>query len=634
MYVNPDTTIYILKNIPLNKSYENTVYYKDAETQANAFMAYRKFTLNNYSYQRTQLGTLRVQLKYEQLYDCDYLMFKNTSFENKWFYAFITGVAYISNEVSEIYYELDVMQTWCYDYSFNPSYVERRHSQTDKLYENNVPEGLDIGPVYHAIKRSDYAINANGGMFYCILATEMPDGNQPAGWIWESGSINDIYTGLLFGHTVQRGQFSVVQTIIDQYNNSGKADAVVAFYQSDAAGAVSQTNYDFAKGQSSGYKPVNNKCHCYPYEKISVTNNRGISRDFRPEYFTWTTNNTTRFTKFSVSFPEAQSKLEATNYNDGNTQADNAINYGSMPTCSFASDTFKVWWAQNRNNYLAALNSIGRTYDTNMAIAQNNYQMASRSANASAMMSTNSANTSLANATALNNTALTNAQRSTNMGIASGVAGAIGNAAGLNVGGAVNSLLGIANTGVNYINTQDTIAAQQNAANASAGTALANTGIALSAALKNASTSQASASLSALTAKQNATAQLMAKKQDIENLPDTAKGNATCGDILNLGSGEAEFSVIQSCITDEYMRKVDMYFQTYGYAQNTMIRGEALDSRIIRKHFTYLKTVGCSIKGNLNSNDQIAIQSIYDNGIETWDTLENVGNFTISNGTL
>ena len=38
MYIQPSTEIHILQNIPLNKSYEHTVFYKDAETQATEFL--------------------------------------------------------------------------------------------------------------------------------------------------------------------------------------------------------------------------------------------------------------------------------------------------------------------------------------------------------------------------------------------------------------------------------------------------------------------------------------------------------------------------------------------------------------------------------------------------------------------
>ena len=69
MYVEPNTQIHILQGVPLSKSYEHTVRYKNATEQYNGFIAYKKHTLNNYSYQRVGLGTLRVQLPYSQVYN-------------------------------------------------------------------------------------------------------------------------------------------------------------------------------------------------------------------------------------------------------------------------------------------------------------------------------------------------------------------------------------------------------------------------------------------------------------------------------------------------------------------------------------------------------------------------------------
>ena len=136
MVVSPDTDIKILRGVPLSKSYEHTVYYPNATEQENAFSAYTAHTLTNYSYQRAGLGTIRVNLPYSKVYNCNYLMFRNTSYENKMFYAFITGASYVSESVSEIYYDIDVLQTFCYDYEFLTSFVERYHPATDVIYQN------------------------------------------------------------------------------------------------------------------------------------------------------------------------------------------------------------------------------------------------------------------------------------------------------------------------------------------------------------------------------------------------------------------------------------------------------------------------------------------------------------------
>ena len=56
MYVEPNTTIHLLERVPLNKSYEHTVHYPNKTEQFNAFMRYKVYTLNNYSYQRAGIG--------------------------------------------------------------------------------------------------------------------------------------------------------------------------------------------------------------------------------------------------------------------------------------------------------------------------------------------------------------------------------------------------------------------------------------------------------------------------------------------------------------------------------------------------------------------------------------------------
>ena len=49
MYVEPNTIIHILQGVPLSKSYEHTVRYKNATEQYNGIIAYLKQTHNNYS---------------------------------------------------------------------------------------------------------------------------------------------------------------------------------------------------------------------------------------------------------------------------------------------------------------------------------------------------------------------------------------------------------------------------------------------------------------------------------------------------------------------------------------------------------------------------------------------------------
>ena len=110
MYIAPSTNIKLLKGVPLDNTYDHTLYFEDANSQANYFASMAKYTFNNNTYQRVNKGTMRIGVCADNIYDCNYMMFQNTNFGTKWFYAFINSIEYINNDVTEIEYEIDDMQ--------------------------------------------------------------------------------------------------------------------------------------------------------------------------------------------------------------------------------------------------------------------------------------------------------------------------------------------------------------------------------------------------------------------------------------------------------------------------------------------------------------------------------------------
>ena len=97
-YIQPDTTVQFL-NVPFDPDYENTMYWETLAAQ-NAWMETRVIlSIGNNSYQRKTRGVIRVGLSpivegatIRNLYNSNYMRFKNTNYENKWFYAFIVAV--------------------------------------------------------------------------------------------------------------------------------------------------------------------------------------------------------------------------------------------------------------------------------------------------------------------------------------------------------------------------------------------------------------------------------------------------------------------------------------------------------------------------------------------------------------
>lgn len=149
MNIEPNTTIYLMKDVPLDNTYTDTMWFENASSQWTHFKTRvdtedgMVFPVN--TYQRVNKNSCRLQVSADDIYNYNYMMFQNTNYGNKWFYAFVTSVDYINNAVAQINYEIDVMQTWAFDYKLGQCLVEREHSATDVAGDNIEPEPFDVG---------------------------------------------------------------------------------------------------------------------------------------------------------------------------------------------------------------------------------------------------------------------------------------------------------------------------------------------------------------------------------------------------------------------------------------------------------------------------------------------------------
>lgn len=160
MYIAPNSIVKIMRNVPLDNSYNHTVKFATKTAQELYFSSVNivKYTFQQVSYQRAEKETMRLEVRTEDLYDCNYLAFRNTSFGDKWFYAFITGWEYINNETTEITYEIDVMQTYLFDIDVKQCYVEREHVVDDTIGANTIAEPIDC-PEAEVISRRPVHFN-------------------------------------------------------------------------------------------------------------------------------------------------------------------------------------------------------------------------------------------------------------------------------------------------------------------------------------------------------------------------------------------------------------------------------------------------------------------------------------------
>lgn len=213
MYIEPNTTIKILGDVRLKKDYKNTLGFDTSTAQYNYFNSkvISGLTLTKQYYQRYDRGVISVNVDVSKLYKADYLMFQNNDFGSKWFYAFINNVEYVSTNVSRIYYEIDVLQSWWFNWDFGECFVERMHTPTDEVGDWLAEEPVTLcNPLYYS--RHEFVFGRKY-KYIVTCAFEISDINA------ESYSLEDIngYTIREVSGSVVAYPFNVYELNLEQY---------------------------------------------------------------------------------------------------------------------------------------------------------------------------------------------------------------------------------------------------------------------------------------------------------------------------------------------------------------------------------------------------------------------------------
>ena len=363
MYIEPNTNIKFYSGIPLDNTYENTIYWANLSEQIAYFHSgIAKYTLARNTYQRVGKGVMNVGLLADNLYDCNYLAFQNENFGNKWFYAFITGVDYVNNNTTQITYEIDDMQSWYFDYELLRCFVEREHASNDAIGANLVEEGLELG---------DYVINGNietlglNDYKIIVLTSSYFTGETP-NIQWHNDVGMTMITGLPTGAHVWAYDFTRIgleqaSAVVSVFSDGGRPDHILGIFLVPSAIYVSGgfepnvVTKDIQKtyGSFNGYTPKNNKLYTYPYNFLYVTNMQGNSGVYPYEYFS---TNDCMFYAEGVSGANTEVALFPQNYKGtSGRNKDECLSLKGFPQCSYNVDTFKAWLAQNAGSIGASV---------------------------------------------------------------------------------------------------------------------------------------------------------------------------------------------------------------------------------------------------------------------------------------
>lgn len=366
MYIEPNTTIRILRNCPLDTTYDHTIYFGSASAQAEYFTGLTKYTLTAQTYQRVNSKRMRVQYKADNLYDCNYIMFQNTNFGNKWFYAFIKSVEYINNITSEIEYEIDVMQTWFFDYTMDQCFVEREHSASDNIGDNTVPENLEIGDYV----TDDFDATGKLGEKSIVVAATFDENYDDVGGTIYSG----VYSGLYFNVFPNTSDGAIACT--NFIRNAGtKTEGIVSVFLmptsmvtnilDEANSYTVEKDKKISMKRTDGTEVKNKKLLTFPFNFLYVTNLQGNSANFHYEYFS---GDNCQFNLTGDMSPNPSVILAPMNYKGAPLNYDEKMVLGGFPQLSFNIDSFKAWLAQSASGLV--INGMSTAVGAAQGIAQ------------------------------------------------------------------------------------------------------------------------------------------------------------------------------------------------------------------------------------------------------------------------
>lgn len=377
--IAPQTDI-ILLQVPLQLNQEHQLNFTNATAQYNYFNSLPKLTEYNATYMRKG-GVIRYEANFEDLVGYNYVMYRNEAYGERWFYAFITDMEYVGDNMTNIYIKTDVWQTWQFSLIWKDTFIEREHTNDDRAGSNTVPENLEFGePVVDgSVTNINYGNTTEANVSWiCIAVTTLIEGFNPDIRSWNLGGMNGgVYNGLKYLFVLGADDAS---DIIKEYDRQSKADAIVSIFQVplsilSAEGNMSITNHTITStganvtigtvnnnyrpltiGNASlsrntalnGYTPVNNKCLTYPYHYLYVTNNGGEDVTFKWEDFSGNAS----FTVDAIVTPSMSIKCYPLNYKNVTNQ-DNypySLSGQKLPICAWTSDYYTNWLTQNGAN--------------------------------------------------------------------------------------------------------------------------------------------------------------------------------------------------------------------------------------------------------------------------------------------
>lgn len=585
------TNIRLLSGVPFANDYKHTRWFDTQDAQTSYFLGKPLVhSLTNATFQKIEgKNVFRVDKHIDSLWNVNYAMFQNTSYNVKWFYAFVTKLEYKNDRVTHVHFEIDVLNTWRFVMDFKPSFVIREHC---KLWNsdgtpviNTVDEGLDYGSVYETVDVNNF--RPHYGIYYLVIVTQkamhyaMTDYHDKIEPVL-NGLPNPLTTYVhpfkLDGTSpnvkvggVDHNPADVMKLLKALYSSDDSVGNIASLYITEYVGAnfqydnatdtlsIDDTSFaratiaDLAESDDvkfktlavkeipsyvslsqklgnkyEGYKPVTeSKLLMYPYTSLVLDDFKGNRQVLKNEYI--------KDKEINISVKGSMGTSNKVVYSVGNYLIEASEGYNT--TVEMENSLIN-----NNPNDIAILSDYLTAY-----LQGNRNQLQTQK-----------------------ESILFNGQMD-----------ALGSGVAMFGAGQRGNVLGASQAGINMAQ------------------GAGNTVLQLQA--------------------------MESKKQDIKNLPPqlVKMGSNTHFDYGNNIQG---LYIVKKQITAEYRKKLTDFFNMYGYK----LHETKVPNFHTRRYWNYVQTADCVILGNIANEDMVELKAVFNNGITLWHD-DNIGDYSRGN---
>jgi hypothetical protein len=587
------TNIRLMTGVPFSNDYKNTRWFDTLSAQTNYFLNKpTTYTNSEHTFQRIEgRHFIAVNKSIDELWGTNYLMFQNTNYNSKWFYAFVTKLEYVQRNTTYVHFQIDVLQTWKFEMNFKPSFVVREHC---KLWNddgtpviNTIDEGLNYGTEYDTVSVTNYK-PLDDLLFLVIVSKEtlhfdpkaitptfngMPQplsyyihpfrlvGGQPILQIdGQERTISDITEALRGIMSLEPAVNNVISLYVTDYigrytdyqggllNLDG--DGFQAVQIADNTNVIVNTIYvkninqydSITADLGDKYNGFDNssdesKLLMYPYTVTIIDDLKGNRTEIKNEYING--KNLTLRVKGSMGTSHKVSY-----------SVDNYLTHPTLPFDDMMKVTLEKALISNNPNDISIISDYLSAY-----IQGNRNQIDNQK---SAIMWNGTVGT------------LT--------------AGLVGTAQSMHFGKGASvyaNPVGVASAGVEMVKSVgDAVIEMQG---------------------------------------------LQAKQRDIDNTPAQLVkmgGNSA----FDFGNGYSGIYVIKKQVKPEYRKKLQDFFNMFGYKVNEV----KIPNFHTRSNWNYVQTNNCNIIASINNEDLVELKNVFDRGITFWHT-DDVGNYALIN---